>query len=423
MNLIESFRIAWGAMLTHKLRAVLTMLGIIIGVGAVVGMLAIGEGYSGWINAEFDKMGIGTLYINPQVEDANTEENEQRTPRLTAADAAVLSTPGRAPAVDLVVIELSRNGVVSAGGERYRFGVKGVTPNYFAIGDQELGDGRYFTNEEERSSARVAVIGNEVAETLFGSIEGVVGQRINVNGVPFEVIGVSVTKRSQVAGAVGRFGDPSEQVYLPYTTARERLFRNTIRPEVDVSTLTVKVRDPQAMDEAIRQITTVLREEHRLSYQSNDFTVTNPAQLAAQFQAITVGFSAFLGTIGGISLLVGGIGIMNIMLVSVAQRTKEIGLRKAVGARRRDIMWQFLIEAVVLCLAGGLLGVGLGYLLSFIGSLVLYSLSQDPTLKASVSLNSVLLATSIATGVGIFFGLFPALRAARLDPIRALRNE
>jgi putative ABC transport system permease protein len=210
---------------------------------------------------------------------------------------------------------------------------------------------------------------------------------------------------------------------MPYSTARNRLYRNDVTSDIDVSTLTVRARDTEAVDEAIRQVTQVLREEHRLTYQPNDFSITNPSQLAAQFRTITVGFSAFLGTIGGISLLVGGIGIMNIMLVSVAQRTKEIGLRKAVGAKQRDIMWQFLIEAVVLCLLGGLLGIALGYLLSFGGNFLLFLLSQDPTVRASVSPFSIILATSISAGVGIFFGLFPALRAARLDPIRALRNE
>ena len=421
MNLVEAFRIAWSAMLTHKLRALLTMLGIIIGVGAVVGMLAIGEGYSRWIDAEFNKMGIGILYIAPRVDSEN--EQETLSPRLTAADAEALMQAGRAPEVEFVALELNRSGVIHAGGDRFIFGIKGVSASYFAVGDQELGDGRYFTDDEERSSARVAIIGRAVAETLFDSIEGAVGRRINVNGTSFEVIGVSVTRQSQLSGAVGRFGDLSEQVFIPYQTARERIFRNSVSQDVDVSTLTVSVRNPQAMDEAIRQVTTVLREEHRLTYQANDFRVTNPAQLASQFRAITVGFSAFLGTIGGISLLVGGIGIMNIMLVSVAQRTKEIGLRKAVGARRHDIMLQFLIEALVLCLAGGLIGIGLGYLLSFGGTVVLYNLSQDPSLRASVSLFSVILATSISMAVGLFFGLFPAIRASRLDPIRALRSE
>lgn len=421
MSIAEAFRVAWGAMLTHKLRSFLTMLGIIIGVGAVVGMLALGDGYSQWIDAEFDQLGVGAFYVNPQVD--SEDEDETLTPRLTALDAAAIMQPGRAPAVEYVVIELTRSGVVSAGGTRYLFGVKGVTPTYFSIGDQELGDGRYFTEEEEQAGARVAVIGRLVAETLFGGIEGAVGQRISVNGVPFEVVGVSVAKQSQAAGAVGRFGDPGEQVYTPYSTARNRLFRNEVDNRVDISAMTVRARDPNQVDEAIRQVTAVLREEHRLTYQPNDFTVTNPSQLADQFRTVTVGFSAFLGTIGGISLLVGGIGIMNIMLVSVAQRTKEIGLRKAVGAKQRDIMWQFLIEAVVLCLLGGLVGIGLGYLLSFGGTIILVNLAQDPTVRANVSLFSIVLATSISAGVGIFFGLFPALRAARLDPIKALRNE
>jgi putative ABC transport system permease protein len=421
MSIAEAFRVAWAAMMTHKLRSFLTMLGIIIGVGAVVGMLALGDGYSKWIDAEFNQLGVGSFYVNPQVD--SEDEDETLTPRLTAADAAAIMQPGRAPAVEYIVIELTRNGVVSAGGTRYLFGVKGVTPTYFTIGDQELGDGRYFTEDEEQAGARVAVIGRLVAETLFGGVDGAVGRRISVNGVPFEVIGVSVTKQNQAAGAVGRFGDPGEQVYTPYNTARNRLFRNEVDNRVDVSSMTVRARDPNQVDEAIRQVTAVLRDEHRLTYQPNDFTVTNPSQLAAQFRTVTVGFSAFLGTIGGISLLVGGIGIMNIMLVSVAQRTKEIGLRKAVGARQRDIMWQFLIEAVVLCLLGGLVGIGLGYLLSFGGTFILMNLAQDPTVRASVSLFSIVLATSISAGVGIFFGLFPALRAARLDPIKALRNE
>ena len=421
MSITEAFRVAWGAMLTHKMRALLTMLGIIIGVGAVVGMLAIGEGYSRWIDSEFTELGVGNFYVNPQVD--SDDRDETLLPRLTSADAAAILAPGRAPAVESVVIELTRSGVVNAGGERFIFGVKGVTPGYFSIGDQELGDGRFFTDDEEQAGARVAVIGRIVAETLFGGIEGAVGQRVSINGVPFDVIGVSVAKQSQVSGAVGRFGDPGEQLYLPYSSARDRLFRNEIDTRVDLSSLTVKARDPQQIDEAIRQVTELLRAEHRLTYQPNDFSITNPSQLADQFRAITVGFSAFLGTIGGISLLVGGIGIMNIMLVSVAQRTREIGLRKAVGAKQRDIMWQFLIEAVVLCLIGGLIGIGLGYLLSFGGTFLLYSISQDPNIRASVSLFSIILATSISAGVGIFFGLFPALRAARLDPIRALRNE
>jgi putative ABC transport system permease protein len=421
MSILEAFRVAWQAMLTHKLRSLLTMLGIIIGVGAVVGMLAIGDGYQLFIQREFNKIGVGVFYVNPQVDSRNSDETLR--PQLRADDVAAIMRPGAAPAVEYVALELNFSAAVSAGGERYRFGVKGVTPNFFLIGDTTLGDGRYFSEAEEAESARVAVIGDGVAKTLFGGIYSAVGQRISVNGIQFEVIGVSTTKQSGFAGAFGQYSSPSEQVYTPYRTARDRLFRNQVSSRIDVSSMTVRARSVPEIETAIRQVTEVLRQEHRLSYQANDFRVTNPQQASEQFKQITSGFSAFLGTIGGISLLVGGIGIMNIMLVSVAQRTREIGLRKAVGARSRDIMWQFLIEALVLCLFGGALGIGLGYLFSFGGSYILYTLSDDPTVKASVSLSSIILATSISAGIGISFGLFPAMRAARLDPIRALRNE
>jgi putative ABC transport system permease protein len=421
MSFVEAFRIAWSAINTHKLRALLTMLGIIIGVGAVVGMLAIGNGYSAYIDNEFNKLGVGIFYINPTVD--SQDPNETLRPRLTADDAAALLAPGAAPAVETVIVELTRSGTVSAGGERFLFGIKGVTPSNFAVGDTTILDGRIYTDAEENSGARVAVIGDTVAETLFGSVYDAVGRRISVNGVQFEVIGVSSASQSQLGGAFGQFGDPGEQIFMPYRAARNRLFRNQVDSRVDVSSITVKARSIDEVDVAIRQVTELLRDRHRLTYQVNDFRVTNPAQLAEQAKGVTVAFSAFLGTIGGISLLVGGIGIMNIMLVSVAQRTREIGLRKAVGARRVDIMLQFLIEALVLCILGGLLGIGLGYLLASLGSIVLYNLSQDSSVRATVTLNSILLSTSISLGIGLFFGLFPALRAARLDPIKALRNE
>ncbi|MEI7772811.1 MAG: ABC transporter permease, partial [Chloroflexales bacterium] len=192
MSIIEAFRVAWQAMLTHKLRSLLTMLGIIIGVGAVVGMLAIGDGYQIFIQREFNKIGVGVFYINPSVDSKNSAETLR--PQLRAEDAAAILRPGAAPAVEFVALELSRSGAVSAGGERYRFGVKGVTPNFFQIGDTTLGDGRYFDAGEAATSARVAVIGDNVAKTLFGDIYSAVGRRISLNGVQFEVVGVSTTK-------------------------------------------------------------------------------------------------------------------------------------------------------------------------------------------------------------------------------------
>ena len=418
MSIIEAFRVAWTSLMTHKGRALLTMLGIIIGVGAVVGMLAIGNGLSQWFSSEFTKLGVGVFYVNPQVDSSSNDT--QQAPQLTAEDAAAIMQPGAVPAASAVVVEFSGNGVVSAGGERYAFPVKGVTPNFFSVTNNTLGPGRFYSAAEEENRARVAVIGKEVATTLFGSIEGAVGRRVTINGVSFNVVGVLTTEASAFTGG---FNGPTQTVYVPYQTARARLFRNQLSTRVDVSQLTVQARTTEQINDAIRQTTELLRQRHRLSYQSNDFSIVNLEQQAAQAQTSLVGLNAFLIVIAGISLLVGGIGIMNIMLVSVAQRTREIGLRKAVGARNRDILIQFLIEAVVLCLSGGAIGVAIGYLLSFAGTYVLQNVFRAANSHATVTLNSIILATAVSTAVGICFGFFPALRAARLRPIQALRTE
>jgi putative ABC transport system permease protein len=416
MNLFESFRVAWVALISNKVRALLTMLGIIIGVGTVIGTLAIGNGYSNFVESEFDKLGVGRLTISPQIDPAAGDETQ--TPRLTAADADALLQPGAAPAVEAVIVQYDGNAVVESGKDRYYYNVIGVTPNNFVITPNELGPGRYYSEAEEHNAARVALIGKTIAETFFGSAESAVGQRINLDGVGFDVVGVLFTK-SSLAGR----GNPAETVYVPYQTARTRLFRNNMSNRVDVSQLTVKIRSLDLDKAATAQVTQVLRQRHRLTYQGNDFVIESSEQLMQQFRGILIGFNVFLGVIGGISLLVGGIGIMNIMLVSVTQRTRVIGLRKSVGARRRDILLQFLVEAIMLCLIGGAIGIVFGYLLSFGGTYVLETLMQLKGSRAIVSLGSLVLATGVAAGVGVFFGFFPALRAARLKPISALRYE
>lgn len=417
MYLWESLRIAWSALMTNKLRALLTMLGIIIGIGAVIGMLAIGSGYGAWVRSEFNKQGVGVIYITPRVD--NPESSNKQQPQLTAADAEALLQPGAAPTLAAIVIEYKNDGaIVSAGRERYFYPIKGITPNHFVITDHTLGAGRYYNQDDETSRARVAVIGKNIATSLFGSLANALNQRIAINGVFFEVIGVLTTEPNVISN-----DNPAETVYIPYATARSRLFRNEVTTRVDVSQITAKARDNASIDPAIKQITDVLRQRHRLTYQSNDFSITNPQQQAAEFESILVGFNAFLGSIAGISLLVGGIGIMNIMLVSVTQRTREIGLRKAVGARRRDILLQFLIEAIVLCLIGGAIGIGLGYTLSSAGTFVLVGIFRLEGAQAIITSGSILLATIVSGSIGMFFGFFPALRASRLNPIIALRHE
>jgi len=417
MNLFESIRVALVALRTNKMRSLLTMLGIIIGTGAVIGMLAIGNGFQQYLDSQFDQLGIGSFYVFAGAD--SKKVSDQQAPQLTFADAEALMQPGAMPAADGVTVELGREAQVSAGSKPLSYRVSGVTPNYFTLLPKQLAAGRFYGAAEERDSARVVLLGGKVAEKLFGSRADAIGRRITVNGVGFEVIGVLNTKRGFGVG-----GDPDQAVYVPYSTARDRLFRNQIDPgKVDIDYLLVKARSRDQVQPAIRQATTLLRERHRLTYQNNDFTVLDPQAFADQAGAIISGFSAFLGIVGGIALLVGGIGIMNIMLVSVTERTREIGLRKAVGARRRDILFQFLVEAVVLCLAGGAIGLGLGYLLSFAGTAVLVGLFQAEGARATVTTGAVLLATGVASAVGVCFGFFPALHAARLDPITALRAE
>jgi putative ABC transport system permease protein len=308
---------------------------------------------------------------------------------------------------------------VIAAGQRATYAVRAVSPTFFAISPQDLGAGRLLTAADDEARARVAVIGKAVAEKLYGGRQAAVGQRIGLNGVQFDIVGVLASPEGQIS--VG--ADPAQAIFVPYETGVSRLFRNQTSQQIDVSIMSVKAVERTQVDAAIRQITEVLRGEHRLTYQNNDFTVINPEQFAQQASAVIGAFNAFLGIVAGISLLVGGIGIMNIMLVSVTERTREIGLRKAVGARRADILLQFLIEALVLCLIGSAAGIALGYLLSFAGTWILVNLFQAVGAAATVSLGNILLASGIAAAIGVAFGFFPALTASRMNPIDALRTE
>ncbi len=417
MYLIESFRVALRALSSNKLRSALTMLGIVIGVGAVIGMLALGNGFQQFLNDQFAQLGAGNFYVAPFVD--SNRVDAITAARLSAADAEAIMAPGRAPAVAQVAIEFSGEAQASTGQRRGSYSVRAVSPSWFDVTPQDLAGGRLFTADEDRERARVAVIGRQVAEQLYGDATSGVGQRLALNGVGFEVIGVLATE----PGSVSVGADPAEAIFVPYTTGVTRLYRNQVNDRVNVFIMTVRARSVAEIDEAIRQVTLVLRDQHRLTYQDNDFTIINPEQIAAQLNVVVGGFNAFLGIVAGISLLVGGIGIMNIMLVSITERTREIGLRKAVGAKRRDILLQFLIEALTLCLIGGAVGIVLGFGLSLLGTFILVNVFEAEGAVAAVRLENILLATGIAAAVGIAFGFFPAFQASRLNPIEALRTE
>ena len=417
MNILEACRIAIIALRSNKLRSLLTMLGIIIGVASVIGMLAIGAGFRTFLDQQFATFGVGVFYIGPFVD--SRKADKALSAQLTSADVEALGQPGAAPAVKAVAYQWDGQLTVSSGNKRAQHSVTAVTPAFFSISKNDLGPGRLFYESENREAARVAVIGEDIANKYFGSAPLAIGQRLNVGGVGFDVIGVLVNKSS----GGGPFGDPRLTVYIPYEAGKQRLFRNDMSARIDIQTATVQAVDATRTDEAIAQVTKLLRERHRLTYQDNDFTVIDLGQIAATVTGIITGFNAFLVTIGGISLLVGGIGISNIMLVSVAERTREIGLRKAVGAKRWDILQQFLIEAIVLCLIGGVLGILLGFGFALLGTFVLVNVFQAEGAVAQVTPTAVLLATGISALIGIAFGFFPALQASRLRPIEALRYE
>jgi len=414
MNIAESIRIAYHSLTANKLRSVLTMLGIIIGVAAVVTLMAIGRGAQEAVEAQIQGIGTNLLFIRPgatQSGGVRAEAGSAQT--LTYEDSLALANPANAPSVALVAPQFNAGGQVVYQGQNTRTQIIGVTPEYSVVRNALVADGEFITAGHVTARSTVAVLGANVASTLFGD-NPAVGQSIRINNVSFRVIGVMQPK-----GGTG-FGNQDDVVFVPLTTAQSRLFgRAQFRGQPVVSLINVQVAEANLTDRAIQEISAVLRERHRTLYE-DDFQVQSQQDILNTFNQITGIFTLFLSSIAAISLVVGGIGIMNIMLVSVTERTREIGIRKAVGAKRRDILSQFLTEATILSVSGGVIGLVISALIAgLIGGQQFGTFSLRPV----ITLDSILLAVTFSIAVGLFFGIYPATRAAALNPIDALRYE
>ena len=407
MDLLEGFRTALGSLATNKMRAILTTLGIIIGVSAVITLLAIGNGVSESIQGEIQSIGSNLITV------ITDYDNSDGYPSLSMGDVAAIEDPYYVPLVRRVAAEVQGTRQVLRGARETRVTVSGVTANYFSVRNLVVEQGDGLTASDVSGSARVAVLAYGTAQDLFDDGTYPVGQSVKINGIQYRIVGVLEEK--------GGFGPMSqdEQVYVPLSTAQSRLFtRRTRSGERKVDIVYAEAVSQEGMDEATQQVKDILRDRHEVAYLADDdFTVISQTQILDAFGVIMASVNLFLGAIAGISLLVGGIGIMNIMLVSVTERTREIGIRKAVGALKRDILTQFLIESLVLSVLGGLIGIALG----FVAATAIGNLSAD--LTPVVDIGTVAMSFSFAAAVGLIFGIYPAWRAANLRPIEALRYE
>ena len=401
------FSEAWRAMAVNRLRTLLTMLGIIIGVGAVVLMLAIGQGAQDVINRSISSMGANLFIVLPGASTSGgLRMGSGSGASLTLSDAQAM---GELPAVKAAAPISSGTAQVVHGADNWSTLVYGITPDYMSIREWAVTSGQTLTEADVRSAARVAILGQTVVKNLFGSIDPV-GKTIRIRNSPFQVVGVLGTKGQSLDGR-----DQDDSILIPVSTAQRKLFGTQIPGSVRY--IMAQAKSPELMTQALDEMTLLLRQRHRIAEGADDdFTIRNLTALAETASSTARILSIMLGAIASISLLVGGIGIMNIMLVSVTERTREIGIRMAIGARPQDVMTQFLLEAIIMSILGCLLGIVLG-----ISGAWLVSVLADITVV--VTLWSLLLSFVVAGGIGVFFGYYPARKGAHLKPIEALRYE
>jgi putative ABC transport system permease protein len=412
---LEPLATAWVGVATHKLRSFLTILGIVIGVGAVITLMSVGRGAQAQIIANIQSMGSNLVTITPGTFTAGgvrTAAGATRT--LTMEDAAAIAQ--QVPYISGVAPSYSSNLQLVVGGKNTNSQVTGITSDYMTVNNINIDRGNTFSDEDYQRGAKVTILGSNVAQTLFGSANPI-GQQMRMGNIIVHVIGVL---QSKGAG----FGSPDDAILIPLTTMQQAVAQ-PLTPQGGriVSSINLTVSDQSQTQNVTDAISSLLRTRHRLApapasnpTANDDFTIRSMEQIASTLSQTLGTFTLLLGAIAGISLLVGGIGVMNIMLVSVLERTREIGIRKALGARERDIWLQFLIEAAFLTFSGGIIGIILGWGISAI-------LGRMGTIPTLVSADIVILAASVSVGIGLFFGFYPAWNASRLNPIEALRAE
>lgn len=408
MNFASSLWEALESLSSNKVRTALTMLGIVIGVGAVIAMLAIGTGTEQAIVGEIEGIGTNLLFVATNYEDVKNPEP------LTIQDAEALSDPLFAPSIAAASPVVQGQAELTYAGQVKIASLVGVTEDYYLVQTVELSEGEFFSSTQINGVASAAILGTNVAEDLFGRSDGLVGETVRVNGQPFRIVGILKKEGGSEFGS-----SADDQILVPLTTAQSRLLPRKAANQVDL--IYVSAIDSDSVKAAEDEISIILRDRHKIKLAEDDFRILTQELFLDFASTVTGVFTIFLGGVAGISLLVGGIGIMNIMLVSVTERTKEIGLRKAVGAKKNDILTQFLIESSLLSALGGIIGIVLGWLLALgVGKI---AAANDFLLNPAITVNSVLLATLFSAAVGLFFGIYPASRAAQLEPIEALRSE